>query len=105
MRVKLLYFAWVREKTGKAEEDVDLTLTRANPGFSNSVGMRFVRVKAGVFQMGAAKGEKDADPADEFPHLATFTREHVMRPGYDFGAEFEFGLDLLLDGLERLTGR
>lgn len=24
MRVKLLYFAWVREKTGKAEEEVDL---------------------------------------------------------------------------------
>jgi sulfur-carrier protein len=24
MRVKLLYFAWVREKTGKAEENVDL---------------------------------------------------------------------------------
>jgi len=44
-------------------------------------------------------------PADEFPHLAAFTREHVMRPGYDFGAEFEFGLDLLLDGLERLIGR
>src|SRR3954470_23658289 len=44
-------------------------------------------------------------PVDEFPHLAAFTREHVMRPGYDFGAEFEFGLDLLLDGLERLTGR
>jgi AcrR family transcriptional regulator len=44
-------------------------------------------------------------PVEEFPHLAAFTREHVMRPGYDFGAEFEFGLDLLLDGLERLTGR
>jgi sulfur-carrier protein len=24
MRVKLLYFAWVREKTGKAEEQVEL---------------------------------------------------------------------------------
>ena len=24
MRVKLMYFAWVREKTGKAEEEVDL---------------------------------------------------------------------------------
>jgi len=24
MRVKLLYFAWVREQTGKAEEQVDL---------------------------------------------------------------------------------
>jgi AcrR family transcriptional regulator len=44
-------------------------------------------------------------PVDEFPHLAAFTREHVLRPGYDFGAEFEFGLDLLLDGLERLNGR
>jgi AcrR family transcriptional regulator len=44
-------------------------------------------------------------PVDEFPHLAAFTRQHVMRPGYDFGAEFEFGLDLLLDGLERLSGR
>jgi AcrR family transcriptional regulator len=44
-------------------------------------------------------------PVDEFPHLAAFTRDHVMRPGYDFGAEFEFGLDLILDGLDRLTGR
>jgi AcrR family transcriptional regulator len=44
-------------------------------------------------------------PVDEFPHLAAFTRDHVMKPGYDFGAEFEFGLDLILDGLDRLTGR
>ncbi len=27
--------------------------------------------------------------------------EHVMRPGYAFADEFGFGLDLLLDGLER----
>ena len=40
-------------------------------------------------------------PTDEFPHLAEFTSEHVLQPGYDFGDEFEFGLDLLLDGLER----
>src|SRR3954463_14080508 len=44
-------------------------------------------------------------PVDELPHLAAFTREHVMRPGYDFGAEFEFGLDLVLDGLERHSAR
>jgi AcrR family transcriptional regulator len=44
-------------------------------------------------------------PADDFPHLAAFTRDHVLRPGYDFGAEFEFGLDLILDGLERRAGR
>jgi AcrR family transcriptional regulator len=40
-------------------------------------------------------------PADEFPHLAEFTFEHVLQPGYDYGAEYEYGLDLLLDGLER----
>jgi hypothetical protein len=27
-----------------------------------------------------------------------------MKPGYDYGDEFEYGLDLILDGLERLRG-
>jgi hypothetical protein len=27
--------------------------------------------------------------------------EHIVVPGYDFGAEFEIGLDLILDGLAR----
>jgi AcrR family transcriptional regulator len=40
-------------------------------------------------------------PADEYPHLVELTVEHVLKPGYDYGDEFEFGLDLLLDGLER----
>jgi hypothetical protein len=25
----------------------------------------------------------------------------VLKPGYEYGAEFDFGLDLILDGLER----
>ena len=40
-------------------------------------------------------------PADEYPHLAELTLQHVLQPGYDYGEEFEYGLDLLLDGLER----
>jgi AcrR family transcriptional regulator len=40
-------------------------------------------------------------PADEYRHLAEFTTQHVMLPGYDFADEFDFGLDLILDGLER----
>ena len=40
-------------------------------------------------------------PATEFPHLAELTTGHVMLPGYDYGDEFEFGLALILDGLER----
>ncbi len=42
-------------------------------------------------------------PVDEFPHLMELTTEHILQPGYDFGAEFEFGLDLILDGIEALT--
>ena len=38
-------------------------------------------------------------PVDEFPHLARFMFEHVLTPGYHFGGEFEFGLDLILDGI------
>ena len=39
---------------------------------------------------------------DEYPHLTELTVEHVLRPGYDYGKEFEFGLDLILDGLDRV---
>ena len=41
-------------------------------------------------------------PANEYPNLVEFLSEHVMRPGYDYGDEFEYGLDLILDGIERL---
>jgi AcrR family transcriptional regulator len=40
-------------------------------------------------------------PADEYPYLAELTVEHVLQPGYDYGNEYEYGLDLILDGLER----
>ncbi len=39
-------------------------------------------------------------PVTQYPRLAQFTVEHVLQPGYDFGDEYEFGLDLILDGLE-----
>ncbi len=42
-------------------------------------------------------------PADVFPHLAEIATQLVMKPGYDYANEFEFGLDLILDGLERLA--
>jgi hypothetical protein len=39
-------------------------------------------------------------PAHEYPHLAEMIVEHALKPGYDYAEEFEFGLDLILDGLE-----
>jgi AcrR family transcriptional regulator len=40
-------------------------------------------------------------PADEYPYLAEHIRQHAEPPHDEAGA-FELGLDLILDGLERL---
>ncbi len=40
----------------------------------------------------------DAMPADEYPHLARTSRE-LIEAGFDYAAEFEAGLDLVLDSL------
>ena len=37
---------------------------------------------------------------NQHPHLVRFSTEHVLRPGYQFGDSFEYGLDLLLAGLD-----
>ena len=40
-------------------------------------------------------------PVGEYPNLVAFITEIAVKPGYDYGNEFEAGLDVLLDGLER----
>ena len=44
-------------------------------------------------------------PTGEHPHLSALIVEHVLRPGYDYGDEFVFGLELILDGLDRAHER
>lgn len=46
-----------------------------------------------------------AMPVGEYPNLVEFTIEHVLQPGYDFAQEFDFGIDLILDGLEAAVAR
>jgi AcrR family transcriptional regulator len=40
-------------------------------------------------------------PVEEYPYLFELMAQHVLQPGYDYANEFTFGLDLVLDGLER----
>jgi hypothetical protein len=40
-------------------------------------------------------------PAGEYSNLAEFTFQHVLQPGYDYGSEYEYGLNLILDGLDK----
>ncbi len=43
--------------------------------------------------------------AGAYPHLAQMASTYYLQPGYDFGDEFRFGLDLILDGLEAAISR
>jgi len=38
----------------------------------------------------------------EYPHMVEMATSYYLQPGYDFGNEFQYGLDLVLDGLSRL---
>jgi AcrR family transcriptional regulator len=48
-----------------------------------------------------AEGMMKQYTTGDYPNLVEFTIEHVLKPGYDFGLEFEFGLSVILDGLAR----
>ena len=41
-------------------------------------------------------------PARAYPHLTELAVQHVLQPGYDYADEYAFGLDLILDALERV---
>jgi AcrR family transcriptional regulator len=49
----------------------------------------------------AARAFLDQLPADEYPYLAEHVEQHLTHESIG-GGDFEFGLELLLDGIERL---
>ncbi|MBL8919951.1 MAG: TetR/AcrR family transcriptional regulator C-terminal domain-containing protein [Myxococcaceae bacterium] len=52
-----------------------------------------------------AKAVFEAMPEGQYTAFKAFTVGHVLQPGYAFGDEFGFGLELLFDGLERARKR
>jgi AcrR family transcriptional regulator len=40
-------------------------------------------------------------PADEYPYLAETVVEHITKSGWEYAHEFDFGLEMILDALER----
>jgi AcrR family transcriptional regulator len=51
-----------------------------------------------------AQGMLEPFPANTYPNLVEFIADHAMKPGYRYGEEFEYGLDLILAGLEKVHG-
>jgi AcrR family transcriptional regulator len=48
-----------------------------------------------------AKDMLEPFPANTYPNLVEFITEHAMKPGYRYGDEFEYGLELVLDAIRR----
>jgi AcrR family transcriptional regulator len=69
------------------------TLTELTLPFSNTEGAPGAAEVAGDILEGFQP--------DEYPHLAEMAVDRAMKPGYSYGDEFEYGLDLILEGIER----
>jgi AcrR family transcriptional regulator len=54
---------------------------------------------------GVAEPMMQQFPTDAYPHLVEMATEYILRPGYDFGNEFDFGLDVILGALTRSLAR
>jgi AcrR family transcriptional regulator len=56
----------------------------------------------------AAEAQRQMDAYEDvladYPHLVEVVGGYVAASGYDYDTEFLFGLDLILDGLDRLRG-
>ncbi|TMG28844.1 MAG: TetR/AcrR family transcriptional regulator [Chloroflexi bacterium] len=70
------------------------TLTELTLPFSTSEGGAGVAEIAGNIMDGFRPGE--------YGYLAEMALDRARKPGYKYGDEFEFGLDLILDGIERV---
>ena len=46
-----------------------------------------------------AQGMRQSSTSTAYPHLVEMI-EHALEPGYDYGDEFEYGLDVILRSLE-----
>ena len=72
-------------------------------GYIYGFALTHVNLPFGTADEAAAVAETMVQPFEPgaFPNLEAMI-EHALQPGYDFGNEFGYGLDLILDGLERV---
>jgi hypothetical protein len=69
------------------------TLTELTLPFSTSEGAANVAEVAGTIMSGFRPGE--------YPYLVEMALDRAVKPGYKYGDEFGYGLDLILDGIKR----
>ena len=106
---RLRYFDWVLGTLRRAGFPLELTARAFSVLDSYIYG--FGRQQLNMSAGSGAEPEETAEaflravPADKYPYLRQMIVEHAMQSGYDDTADFEFGLDLVLDGLQGLLDR
>ena len=106
---RLRYFDWMIGTLRRAGFTLEMTAHALSVLDSYIYG--FGRQQLNVSPEGDVTPEEMAEaflraiPADEYPDLREMVVEHAMKSGYDEGADFRFGLDLILDGLQKLLDR
>ena len=106
---RLRYFDWVIGTLRRAGFTLELAVRAFSllDSYVYGFGRQQLNMSAGgdiePEQMGEAFLR--AIPADEYPYLREMVVEYAMTSGYDESADFDFGLDLILDGLQRLLDR
>ncbi len=102
---RMRYFDWVIGTLRRAGFSVKLAVYAFSAIDSYVYG--FGRQQLNLSTPGAdsrqtAQAFLTAIPADRYPHLCEVITEYILPAGYDESADFEFGLGLILDSLERI---
>ncbi len=100
---RLQYFEWMVGTLRRADFSLELTTSALSAIDSYVYG--FGRQQLNLSVGGASPEEmaeafRQALPPDEYPYLTEMV-EHAFAHGLDEKAEFDFGLEIILDGLER----
>jgi AcrR family transcriptional regulator len=110
---RLRYMEWLLGRLREAGFSPELTYQAYHALDSHILGFTLWQLGHGAAARHLA-GEKDlADfaatflrelRAGDYPYLAEHVEQHLAAPADDGAREFEFGLDLILDGLKRARG-
>jgi AcrR family transcriptional regulator len=107
---RLRYMEWLLGRLRDAGFSPELTYRGYHALDSHILGFTLWELghSAGAKQFAGGKGLGDAAatvlrelPADEYPYLVEHIEQHLAAAGNDGEREFEFGLELILDGLRR----
>ena len=105
---RLRYFDWVIGTLRRAGFSVDVALHAFSAIDSYVYG--FARQQANMSSDEPSSPEAAQEllaeiPTDQFPHLTEVITHYIRHGGYDPDTDFDFGLNLILDSLQRLLDK